>query len=74
VQFKLIQEEVRRFAILAVLHPGSDWGVARAGLESALQSVVGSDTEVDVRQVDAIPREKGRKLRGVVSLVQQARD
>jgi len=67
VQIQVIQEELRRFRLLAVCAAGNDWDSTCSQLTAGMRAMIGDDIALDIEQLDVIAPEPGGKVRAVIS-------
>jgi phenylacetate-CoA ligase len=67
VQVQLVQEDERHMVVNAVCTAGSHWPSIRKSLEDVVSRLTGDLIAVETRQVTALQRESGGKIRAVIS-------
>jgi len=66
--FKIIQESKQQLRVLVVAHDGLN-SDARLSIDAGLKQRLGADVDINIEEVDDIPREQSGKFRYVVSKV-----
>jgi hypothetical protein len=67
VQVQLIQEELQRFSLRAVVSTVQDWLCIQPQLADALRTVLGQHISLRVERVATIPAEPSGKVRAIIS-------
>lgn len=65
-QYQIVQHSPGRFSVSAVAAPACDCDVVRRRVTAAFERTFGAGTHVDVRFVDALPRQEGGKVRAMI--------
>lgn len=68
-QFQIIQKKVGQIAVHIVRLPGYDAGAEEQKIHKVFRQHLGSDAEIEIRYVDAIPRTAAGKARFIINEV-----
>lgn len=68
-QIQVIQNDYNQFVFHVVRMPSADWQNLCVELTTRARSILGTNSHLDIIEVDQIPREPGGKVRSVISHV-----